>query len=617
MRRYGFLDILKSQDAFNELSILKRNSKYMLVSTRCLRFVDVLSYSPLKCSLQKFYDAFLGANDDQDDDDQDNEQGKGQFPYCYVRSVAQLDDSVDSIKYRHFNDVLQSGNALDKPHSDYRRLMHLGHDEKTALKMLGGLKRRPLPGREVMARLRLQWRRKGYETVKDLMEAYLVRDIAPLYLSIVRFMAAFETLGLGDMLHSYISLSQASYRFFMDSCESSRHFCGLTGELYTSMRSYLCGGPSVAYERYLRCGETLCRQEELSPEEAEVVTSIYTLDVTSHYANCMSICPMPIGLYQLRRAEDNFKGQFVNGRIHESLLWISWMRASRLKHVTKVRTLLNEGEVTLELTSDGRRVRFDATWKDGDSEDERLSAAEFLECNGVNGKLASHGLCPECSSELTRLGKSESLTSIRLREKTMSRLQAIASDGNVRRVIYEWQCKWLRDKATDRRIGDHCSRFQPWQGCSDSYTDRDSLLEDILDGKITGLVLCTISVAQRRRSEMDFFPCLFSRRKCSPLGPLREHLIREGIPLPKAEAKLCPSHSQRNWHHTSTIQYYHQLLGADFLLYNISAVFQSRVERCFTNSIDHLQKLRTRHTEAGKSVLATAVKGGGGGGGGG
>lgn len=54
---------------------------------------------------------------------------------------------------------------------------------------------------------------------------------------------------------------------------------------------------------------------------------------------------MPTGLYSIRSKENGFKAMFVTPRIHESLLWIGWMRATKLKNVAKLRTLLNEGEV--------------------------------------------------------------------------------------------------------------------------------------------------------------------------------------------------------------------------------------------------------------------------------
>ncbi len=285
LRRYGFLDILKEQDEMNQLTILKRGTKYMLIATTRLRFVDLLSYSPMKCSLRKFYDTFLLEEGKQQQQQQvEAGQGKGIFPYCYVRSAKQLRDSIDRIDYHHFDDVLQGGNSLNRAYSDYCRLRRLGHDEKTTLKMMGNMRKRPLSGRSLMSHLRVQWRRAGLKTVKDLMQSYTENDVTPLYASVIRFLQSFQILQLGDMLHSYVSLAQASYTYFMNSCSSSRHFSGLTPDLYASFRSYLCGGPSVAYNRYLRCGESRCREEHLPQQEAELISSIYCLDVTSHYS---------------------------------------------------------------------------------------------------------------------------------------------------------------------------------------------------------------------------------------------------------------------------------------------------------------------------------------------
>lgn len=214
----------------------------------------------------------------------------------------------------------------------------------------------------------------------------------------------------------------------------------------------------------------------------------------------------------------------------------------------------------------GRRVRFDGMWQIGS----KMGVLEFLECGGVGEKLSSHGLCPECSEKLERMGKVESKTSKKLREKTMQRLEQISLSQNISKIYWEWQCNWLKQKRQNSQIADFCGRFQPWQGCKNEYTPSE-LVEDILDEKITGFVNCTLSVAKGRRNDLDHFPPFFIKKAVKPMGPLLTYLQNHQMSVPKAEAKVIPSHLACGWHHTSTILFMADLLKNDLKIFNIKA----------------------------------------------
>ncbi len=157
----------------------------------------------MKCSLARFMSTFRDNTSKQTEEDT-----KGMFPHGCVQKLSDVYRSIESIKYRDFSDMLAGFNTLNKPYRDYCHLRHLGNTEEQALKKLN-LKKRPIAGKDQYLLVQREWYQKGYQRIKDLLSNYCERDTRPFYRSIVAFIQAFETLGMGDLLSGYVSLAQA------------------------------------------------------------------------------------------------------------------------------------------------------------------------------------------------------------------------------------------------------------------------------------------------------------------------------------------------------------------------------------------------------------------------
>lgn len=240
LRRHGLFEFLQ-QDGDN-FKITKKGRRYMLITTSYLRIIDILFFSPMKCPLSRFVETFRDHSKAWTSAD-----GKAVFPHGLVRQVKDLQKPISAIRYGDFRDVLSGGqNKLAIPYKDYCRLRQNGLNETKALKRLD-LSSRPLKGKDQFNFLKIEWERKNFKTVKDLLHSYSERDVRPFHESLKHFMRSFENLGLGSILHSYVSLPSASFVYFMNSCQSSSYFSNLSRDLYISMRASLVGGPSLPY----------------------------------------------------------------------------------------------------------------------------------------------------------------------------------------------------------------------------------------------------------------------------------------------------------------------------------------------------------------------------------
>ncbi|MCP4052336.1 MAG: hypothetical protein GY739_04570, partial [Mesoflavibacter sp.] len=202
MRGFGLFQALKEASG-KPVNIMKKGSTYREVKTSKLRLTDVLMYSPLRCNLRNFLATFGDTGD-----------SKGLFCYQKLKSYKDLDTEIEKIKYEDFKDDFADGNQLSEPYKRYAQLIRKGQTESSALKNMG-LAKRPSRGRDEFWKLKEEWRRSGFRTLKDVLRAYSVRDTAPLVRACYTFQASFAELKLGHVFNGFISLPQLSLYYIL------------------------------------------------------------------------------------------------------------------------------------------------------------------------------------------------------------------------------------------------------------------------------------------------------------------------------------------------------------------------------------------------------------------
>ncbi len=277
LRRYGLLQLLKEEGGNFYFSILKRSTSYLAITTDKIRLVDILNFTPHKTTLRQFLKCF-GIS---------QEEGKLVFPHGSVRCLRDVDKPISAISYSDFRDFFLNRNSLNESYRLYCRLRRNGLGEDESLKQLG-VEKRPLSGPSTYHQLMAYWHAKGHLTIRDILSDYARHDTQPLTTAIIGFMQAFEQLWLGDIVHSFVSLSQASLSYFMRNKESDESFTLVSKEIYFSMKEHMVGGPCIVYRRLAEPNSgRKCREWELGPDKSEPIRGLTSLDITSHYANVL------------------------------------------------------------------------------------------------------------------------------------------------------------------------------------------------------------------------------------------------------------------------------------------------------------------------------------------
>lgn len=194
--------LAKHNPHFKILSILKRNSAYTLIQTPTLRMLDFKSFVSPGTSLGSFLRCY------------DIDVRKFYFPYEKLQTVDVLDES-DPPKYCDFFSSLNNVNVLEADRITYDKLISGGKSKQEALKSMK-LKSVPLNGSQNYQLVLNTWRDEGFETIADLLQYYVLRDVTPLLKACEIMSEGYFDLSI-DIWKRCISLPGASqllvYRF--------------------------------------------------------------------------------------------------------------------------------------------------------------------------------------------------------------------------------------------------------------------------------------------------------------------------------------------------------------------------------------------------------------------
>lgn len=196
LRSHGMFAFLHRVDG--PLSCLKKFTRYTVLSSKRLRFLDVLNFTAGKTSLSNFLKSFgIGA-----------EEGKDYFPYSALRSRADLDQPTLP-SYEDFQDNMSGGNLLSKDWDRYRFLRDT-HDltEPEACRYMG-LDEAPPTGPEMHAGLIRRWEADGVHNMRDLLVKYSRSDVEPLLKVLTTMLKTFQDHLEMDIFKQSVSVSSA------------------------------------------------------------------------------------------------------------------------------------------------------------------------------------------------------------------------------------------------------------------------------------------------------------------------------------------------------------------------------------------------------------------------
>ena len=239
----GFYDLnlikphlLKSLQRFVTLSsikCIKRNARFLLLSTPNLRFIDCSHFVAAGTSLDKFLKAY------------GSEVNKFFFPYEHLTSFDVLSETFLP-PYESFYSSLKNENVLET--------------EINAFLQSGGSlddSDRPKTGLENYENIKHTWQREGFTAMMDYLQYYNNLDVYPLHKAVKKMVDFYEQHSI-DLLKETLTLSGAANKILHRSNKGEGIFLFnfKNKDLYQKVRDNVVGGPSIVFSRYEKVNET-------------------------------------------------------------------------------------------------------------------------------------------------------------------------------------------------------------------------------------------------------------------------------------------------------------------------------------------------------------------------
>ncbi len=282
-----FFQLLKQSDA--PLYIMKKDLNYTPITTKSLRFLDILRYQGSKTTLRSFLKSFSNIVADSEDPD---DCTKLYFPYhLLTKNVSEMENKGIP-EYKDFEDDLKGGHLLEQEGVQYRQLISRGNSREEALKLLN-LKSPPPSGPEIYQNLVDFWKRKGYTNLLQILKAYSIADVKPL-LTVVEYQRNLY-LDMGILpFHSFTSLPNLALSFVMK--KSNAQFFLPDEQFHKTLQTSLLGRPSLVFNRFCELG-----QSKINPhffENPKAARSLWAANQNAMYMYCLGL-PQLTGFWYL------------------------------------------------------------------------------------------------------------------------------------------------------------------------------------------------------------------------------------------------------------------------------------------------------------------------------
>ena len=441
-------------------TIIKRVNKYICISNKYYRFLDITNYLPPGTSYANFLKSFEVA------------EQKFYFPYEFLTSFEKL--SQTCLPPYPSEEWYSSLKEQDILHAEY----HCWEQN--------GKRGTPPPtGMQNYQMIETTWREKGWRDMKDYLVYYNNCDTKPFVIGAQKMLEMYTIQGV-DLFKETVSVPGVARIKLMKQAQKRGDLFPIFGEenrdLYYMFKAQLAAGPSIIFTRYQEKGKTPLREDGF-----EICDSIYGYDVNSLYLYCIG-GEMPTGNIVRRDRSDAFKPKYNKfyGIMH------AWLKHMQAKDGVRINSL----------TSNGCEVRVGKYYVDGLAvlPDNTVKVYEFYGCYW-------HGH----ACYLNQRDGEESRTRY---QRTMEREDFLKKLGYQLEVMWECDFRKLQeeDSALSQMMYDNLSPFtQKHRGC----VDEETIISSIMSGELTGFVLVDIEVPNNLKEFFADFPPLFANHHVS------------------------------------------------------------------------------------------------------
>mgnify|MGYP006375582401 FL=1 len=257
--------------------IVKRNNSFMCISTKTLKFLDIVNYLAPGFSYAKYLAAY------------DVDESKGFFPYEYMTSLSQLKET-SLPPHSAFYSSLKKSNITEEEYAFCEKV----------------------------------WTDQNMTTFEDFLVWYNNLDVAPFLLALQKQADFYSTLGV-DIFKQAISVPGVTLRYLFKSIPRDTYFSLFNEkqkDVHQLLRDNLTGGPSIIFHRYHEKNQTFVRN---NPEKK--VQSVEGFDANALYLYAL-MQPMPTEHPIIRRKQSGFKAEMTDPYGQQAREWLTYIEQS-------------------------------------------------------------------------------------------------------------------------------------------------------------------------------------------------------------------------------------------------------------------------------------------------
>jgi hypothetical protein len=547
---------------------IKRGGKYLKIFTKNYAMYDIINYIAPGFSLDKLLKAYKMP------------LVKGHFPYSYLSSVSQLDQTFLPSQEEFRNDLKD----IDLPDEDYAECQRVFNEL--------------VP-----------------KNMRSYLKYYNELDVVPLHGVIKKMNDFYNTHCYGvDMFNDGLGIPGLAQKIMMRLVDEDITFHVLdksNRDLYEKIRDQITGGPSIVFCRYQEAGKTLIRNNPSKP-----CKRIVGYDAASLYLSTMNK-EYPTGIPVRRRAENNFKPEvYLRGyKAGEYLTW--WEdRVNRnlpLKEHIKIQSAFHKGEYKVE-----------GMFSSGKSRDDKKPAKSYfrhnfvdgyyIDSNGQENILEFHGCywhgCPKCfwdrydkdgidAPDVDPLDDEFNSMMKQKFERTKEKQRFIESitkdiDGvQVPRYKYRemWEHEW--NGTGSQELIELLEEKLYYPHHNETLTE-EKIIDYVKDGSIFGFIECKIKVPKHlRKAFADFQPLFLNKKVGTSAAEIGEymHNFAETHKLPRAKQRtlIASFKAKKILLATPLAQWY---LSHGLIITRVFEIVQYRPIACFKTFVEKVTKHR-------------------------
>lgn len=582
------------------------NSRYLLVASNNLRFVDISRFIP-PTSLSKALENFEIKEKSLEDLYNDNELtaekvflggGKLLMPYGVATSYEKIELENRAFTIEDFFNQLTKTSLLSPNWARYQELIKSVSSE-SALSIMN-IKAMPADPEHVLKMINSIKERLNLN-IRQYYELYAKTDCYCQLKLTTKIIDEYYHLGISWIFES-LTLSSCSFNQLMRSIKPKgpgpAFFTLADDESMELLAKGKMGGVANAYQRLFVKGLTKIDYHRYG-DKAETANYCALWDLNQLYTSSLSLMPLVcLGYPILRKKSENFKISKILGNSPKEMQFVYYLMENDFRRLTIQSAFTADGQKRLFLKDLGTYHPLDAYVKE------------------LKYGLNHHGCywhshsCLVSDDQLDQMHPSIGIPHRQVREKTEKIDLLLSKHPSLKEYYSFYECEFDRMlKAKPPLYVDPFNKSIQ-RNRNKEYTEHE-LVDQIINGEIHGFLECDLEINPQFYDHYLKMPIIFQKKKITldQLDPVqREYAMRHHLigPGEERDTLFCGMRGTQQVITTEMFKYFKD--KNIVFITNINRMLQYHSDMIFEDWGLKMFEKRRRFIDQGKSISASFIK---------